>query len=72
MVFVDRSPSSQYIVVKDFDEIDYLYKKQKETFGEKCSEIEFLYGIQMELMLKKGAYESIVGRLNLEGIYLQM
>ena len=61
--------SSQYIVVKDFDEIDYLYKKQKETFGENASEIEFLYGIDLNgTDVEKGeAYESIVGRLNEKG-----
>lgn len=61
--------SSQYIVVKDTDEINYLYKKQKEVFGENASEIEFLYGIDLnETDVEKGeAYESIVGRLDEKG-----
>ena len=61
--------SSQYIVVKDTDEINYLYKKQKEVFGENASEIEFLYGIDLnETEVEKGeAYESIVGRLDEKG-----
>lgn len=61
--------SSQYIVVKDNDEINYLYKKQKEVFGENASEIEFLYGIDLnETEVEKGeAYESIVGRLDEKG-----
>lgn len=41
--------SSQFIVVKDMEEVDYLYRAQKETFGEKASEIEFMYGIDLKV-----------------------
>lgn len=41
--------SSQFIVVKDMEELDDLYRAQKETFGENASEIDFMYGIDLKV-----------------------
>lgn len=41
--------SSQFIVVKDMGELDDLYRNQKETFGENASEIDFMYGIDLNV-----------------------
>lgn len=61
--------SSQFIVVKDMGELDYLYRAQKDTFGENASEIEFMYGIDLKVddNEKEVIYNTIIDTLNNKG-----
>lgn len=61
--------SSQFIVVKDMEELDYLYRAQKDTFGENASEIEFMYGIDLKVddNEKEVIYNNIIDTLNNKG-----
>lgn len=61
--------SSQFIVVKDKGELDYLYRAQKDTFGENASEIEFMYGIDLKVddNEKEVIYNNIIDTLNNKG-----
>lgn len=61
--------SSQFIVVKDMGELDYLYRAQKDTFGENASEIEFMYGIDLKVddNEKEVIYNNIIDTLNNKG-----
>ncbi|MGG7142221.1 FtsX-like permease family protein [Clostridium nigeriense] len=58
--------SSQFIVIKDMDELDYLYKMQKEVYGDNASEIEFLYGMDLdsENNNKEEFYDNLISSLN--------
>ncbi|MBS4803796.1 MAG: ABC transporter permease [Clostridium sp.] len=61
--------SSQFIVVKDMGELHYLYRAQKDTFGENASEIEFMYGIDLKVddNEKEVIYNNIIDTLNNKG-----
>ena len=39
--------STYFIVVKDMDEIEWLYQKQNEAYGEQASEVRLLYGFDL-------------------------
>lgn len=57
--------SAQFIVIKDREELDEIYEKQKEVFGDISSNIDFLYGFDSDAGAEeqKEFYREMVKRL---------
>lgn len=67
-VMASNIVSGQYIVVKDMDEIDYLYRQQIAAYGDNASEIKYSYSADVSGTKdeKTQLYYDIIDRLTTE------
>lgn len=73
-VIASNIASSHFIVVRDMDEINHLYEMQKQAFGDKASDIRFMYGFDMncEEDIQTEVYRGLKDGLNEQEIRFTM
>ncbi len=67
-LFASNIISSHFIIVKDMDVLDQLYKNQRVASGKRSADIQFYYGFDLDTSSEKitAIYHEIVSSENLE------